>query len=264
MAQISIEIPVTWGTYIRELMEAIRMQSFQDYEISVSMSFKNGELEDLLKQCGAQVTICGPNLLEKRYAAHIPCRSKYSLLLDETRIPNKALLERLSFRTEDMVVIGEMDLGDSFWVRISNLDKINSVQCNPLDMNAGYVLPRYFKSSLLTQSFQNIRKNIDEQIFNQVLMEDHQLISKEAFLLSDSIGIINDNLILHHGDETLTSILRKYHKYGKSHRILKNTYYEYLLSTRKRIRKVCKGNLLKLYLFYAARGLPFIVGYYLL
>lgn len=263
MPKISIEIPVTWGNHLKEQMEAIRKQTFQDYEISVASSMPLESNEDLLREYGAKITHCGPNILEKRYIAHSQANSEYSLLLDETRIPERQLLSVLESMNDDMVIIDEKDVGDTFWVNMSNLDKINSLECNDLLAVKGFVLPRYFKSTLLTQAFAEIRGRLEETIFKSVLMEDHQLIYYEASKLSTSIVALKGQYLFHYGDKTLTSILKKYHRYGNGHKILRNTYYEEILSPRKRIRKICSGNRLGLYIFYLARGIPFLIGYYL-
>ena len=163
-----------------------------------------------------------------------------------------------------MVIIDERDIGHNFWVKMSNLDKINSLECNGFDADKGFVLPRYFKSTLLTEAFKEIRRRFDDTLFKSVLMEDHQLIYYEASKLSKSIGFLMDQIIFHYGDDSLLSIIRKYHRYGRGHKILRNTYYEELLSPRKRVRKICSGNIIGLYIFYLARGIPFLIGYYII
>ena len=263
MPQISIEIPLTWGNRLEEQMEAIRNQTFQDYEILVSTSMPQGTHSDLLREYGATIIQCGPNILQKRYKAHIHSNGEFSLLLDETRIPHRHLLSKLQDIEKDMVVIEERDIGNTFWVRMSNLDKIISLECNGLEADKGFVLPRYFKSFLLTQSFKEIRRNLDDTVFRSVLMEDHQLIYFEASKLSSSIAKLNGPYLRHYGDESLFSIVNKYYRYGKGHKILRHTHYEKLLSPKMRVRKICSENRMSLYLFYLARGLPFLIGYYL-
>jgi hypothetical protein len=262
MSKVSIEIPLTWGKHLREVLEAIRIQTYQDYKIIIASSLRNGSYLDLVREYDVQLTYCGPNILEKRYSAHAISSGDNSLLLDETRIPARDLLYRLQKIDTDMVIVGEKDIGKSFWVRMSNLDKVNSMECNKIDMSSGFLLPRYFRFDLLTESLRNVRQNIDDSTFKSILMEDHQLISFEAFKLSSSVHLLRDELISHYGDTTLRSIIGKYHRYGKYHKILKNTCYNELLKPSKRIRKICLGSRIGLYTFYAARGIPFIMGYY--
>lgn len=260
---ISVEIPVKWGEHINEQLEAIRSQTYQDYEIIIALPESGDVLKETLQQHDVKVVKCGSNLLDARYAAHRSAKGDFSLLLDETRIPSSNLLRTLSNNKKDIIILNEEDIGNTFWTRMSNLDKLNSLECNILDMSSGYVLPRYFKSHILSASFNNIRKNLDDSIFRSILFEDHQLISVEAFKLTDSIASIKDILIRHYGDDSLMAIFKKYFRYGKSHSVLKNTTYEYLLSPKKRVRKICHGNRVELTIFYAARGIPFLIGYYL-
>lgn len=262
MYNISIEIPVTWGNHISEVLEAIRVQKFQDYEISVATSLPDDENMDLIRSYGANIIKSGPNLLEKRYLAHSISRGEFSLLLDETRIPSQNLLQRLANTKSDLVVLQEVDIGNTFWVEMANLDKINSIECNKLNIYNGFVLPRYLKFEILTMAFNKIKQNISGKIFRSVLMEDHQLISFEASKITNSISLLRGDCLKHYGDESLASIVKKYYRYGKFHRILRSTVYEDILSPMNRIRKICIGNHLKLYIFYMARGIPFLIGYY--
>lgn len=157
MSKISIEIPLTWGKNLQEQLEAIRKQSYQEYEISIASSMPRGMGEDLIKDYGAKVTYFRTNILEKRYYAHKFSRGEYSLLLDETRIPSHGLLMKLQAMSDDMVIIDERDIGNGFWVRMANLDKINSLECNSFLATNGFVLPRYIRDGLLTEAFNMIK-----------------------------------------------------------------------------------------------------------
>lgn len=91
-------------------------------------------------------------------------------------------------------------------------------------------------------------------MFRSVVMEDHQLIYYEVSKLSNSIVILKGNYLSHYGDMTLLSILRKYHNYGKKHKILKNTHYRELLGPRNRIRTTCSDNKLGLFHLLLCEG----------
>ena len=81
MSKVSIEIPLTWGKYLGEVLEAIRTQTYQDYEVLIASSLRDDRSIDLLKEYGAKITYCGPNILEKRYLAHTISTGDISLLL---------------------------------------------------------------------------------------------------------------------------------------------------------------------------------------
>lgn len=63
---------------------------------------------------------------------------------------------------------------------MANLDKKNSLECNGYNARRVFILPRYFKSTLLTHAFEEIRGRLYDTIFKSVLMENHKLICYEA------------------------------------------------------------------------------------
>ena len=70
MPKISVEIPVTWGTHLGEVLEALRVQTFQDFELCAASSLGDDQHRDLLNSFGAKFASSGPNMLEKRFMAH--------------------------------------------------------------------------------------------------------------------------------------------------------------------------------------------------
>nr|WP_225968776.1 hypothetical protein [Sulfolobus islandicus] len=82
-------------------------------------------------------------------------------------------------------------------------------------------------------------------------------------LLSADVFVIKEELIYHYGDVNLRDIMRKYYRYGKSLRVLKNTPYSFMTSVSRKKRRICVGGLkgrLILYSLYLVRGIPFLVG----
>jgi len=261
---ISIEIPVTHGKYLRQVLESIRQQTYQDYEVIVVNSGRE-ELSDLVKEFGFKVIERKAKLLHARYIAHMESKGEYALLLDETRMLEKDALKTLSSLDYDMVVIGEKEVGDSFWVRLAQLDKENILYCNPIDPLKGIALPRYFKSEVLSKAFSSAKEKLGEK-FYEVVFWDHAIIFYEASKISSKIHVINEPLISHFGDPSLSDIVRKYYRYGKTAKALKNTPYSDFLAKKRVKRRICKGSFwerISLYLLYLARGIPYLLGYYL-
>ena len=161
-----------------------------------------------------------------------------------------------------MVIIGEGEIGDSFWVRLANLDKENIMECNTPEAIKGFALPRYFRKEVLDKAFEELRENLKEK-FNQVVFPDHELIYYEASKVSSDVVSIKDKLIMHYGDFRLFDIIRKYYRYGKSLKVLKGTPYSEFTKVSRKKRNICKGNKFLLYLLYLARGIPFLIGYML-
>ncbi len=183
-------------------------------------------------------------------------------MLDETRPLRKDALELLSKKLHDMVIIGEKELGDSVWIKAAQLDKQNIMYCNTPEAIKGFALPRLFKRDLLNSVFDRLRKGLGEK-FSQVIFPDHELIYYEASRLSSDVFVIKEELIYHYGDASLRDIMRKYYRYGKSLKVLKNTPYSFMTSVSRKKRRICVGGLkgrLILYSLYLVRGVPFLIG----
>jgi len=261
---ISIEMPVTHGKYLRQVLESIRNQSYQDYEVIVVNSGRK-ELSDLVKQFGFRVVEKKAKLLHARYLAHKESKGDYALILDETRMLEKDTLKTLSSLDYDMVIIGEKETGNSFWVKLAQLDKENVLYCNPVDPLNGIALPRYFKSEILSKAFSSAEEKLGEK-FYEVVFRDHDIIFYEASKISNRVYVVREELISHFGDSSLLDIMRKYYRYGKSARVLKNSPYSDFLARKRVTRRICKGSFWErksLYLLYLARGIPYLLGYYL-
>ena len=257
----SIQIPALNGRYLRNVLESIRSQTLQDYEVVVVNS--GGEqISDLVKEFGFKEVRKYVKLLEARYLANGESKGDYALLLDETRPLRRDALEVLSRNLHDMMIIGERELGESVWVRAAQLDKDNIMYCNSPEAIKGFALPRVFKRELLTRALGTLRVNLGEA-FSQVIFPDHELIYYEASKLSSNVAIVRNELIYHYGDFTLREIVRKYYRYGRSLRVLRRTPYSLMTSIGRKRRNICKGRIrdrIALYTLYLARGIPFLLG----
>jgi len=220
------------------------------------------EISDLIKDYGFKEIRRNVRLLEARYLANKESKGDYALLLDETRPLRKDAIEILSKNLHDMVIIGEREIGDSFWVKAAQLDKDNIMYCNSPEAIKGFSLPRLFRRELLTNALERLREGLSEK-FNQVVFPDHELIYYEVSFLSNDVFIIKDELIYHYGDASLRYIMRKYYRYGKSLKVLKDTPYSFMTSISRKKREICKGGIydrVALYILYLVRGVPFLLG----
>ena len=259
---ISIEIPVLHARHLSEVFESIRAQTFQDYEVIVVNSSPKGEVSDLIQEYGFKEVRKNARLLKARYLAHRESRGDYALLLDETRALRRDALEILSSLNRDMVLIGEEEIGDSFWIRLANLDKENIMECNAPMAIRGFALPRLFKKEVLDSAFKSLRENLKEK-FDEVVFPDHELIYYEASKVSNDVFVLKEKLIRHYGDAKLSDIIKKYYRYGKTLKVLRGTPYDMFTRILRKRRRICKGSKLTLYLLYLARGIPFTIGYWL-
>ncbi len=257
----SIQIPTLHGEYLREVLESIRGQTFQDYEVVVVNS-GGGFISDLIHEYGFNELRRDVKLLEARYLANNESRGDYAVLLDETRPLRKDALELLSKNLHDMVIIGERELGSCFWVEAAQLDKENIMDCNSSEAIKGFALPRLFKRGLLTSALEKLRGNLGGK-FSHVVFPDHELIYYEASKVSNDVFVIRDELIYHYGDFALRGLVGKYYRYGKSLKVLRDTPYSFFLSVKRKRRSICKGGVygrFMLYTLYLARAVPFLLG----
>jgi len=260
----SIQIPATHGKYLREVLESIRSQSLQEYEVVVVNS-GGDEISDLIREFGFREIRRGAVPLEARYLANLESRGEYALLLDETRSLRRDALHVLSSDLHDMTIIGEREVGNSIWTRLAQLDKDNIMKCNAPEAIRGFALPRLFSRDLLSTAMEKLRAGLGDA-FKEVVFPDHELIYYEASKMSGDVFVLKEELIYHHGDDDLRGIARKYHRYGKSLRVLKDTPYSFMTSISRKKRTICEGTLgdrLMLNLLYLARALPYAIGYLL-
>jgi len=260
----SIQIPALHGKYLHEVLESIRSQTFQDYEVVVVNSGSD-EISDLIRSFGFKEIKKKVKLLEARYLANQESTGEYALLLDETKPLRKDALSVLSSNLHDMVIIGEKEVGSSIWVKLAQLDKDNITYCNSPEAIKGFALPRLFKREILLASMERLRAKLGNR-FKEIIFRDHELVYYEASKLSGDLFVLKEELIYHHGDESLSKIVKKYHRYGKSLRILKSTPYSLMISTSWRRRNICVGtrrDRLLLNFLYLARAIPFMFGYFI-
>lgn len=258
---ISIEIPVTHGKYIRRVLDSILSQE-GDYEVVIVTP-----RPEVVGDYRVKVVEADTGLLEARYLAHLNSKGDRELILDETRYLSPGAIQYLSSQDRKMLIIGEEEVGTSFLDRTADLDKRVIMECNSgVDPLRGYLLPRFFQRDVLDHAFSALRKNIPGEIFSRIVHPDHQLIFYEAYRYSRDVGIVKDVLLHHFGDSLVSDTVRKYYRYGKSHELLRKTPYRELLRVSRRKRNLCNVTLkerLGLYILYAIRTLPFLLGLYL-
>ena len=264
---ISITIPVISGDYINEVLRAIYASNYQDFEVIVQIDKENDQTIETLRQYDCHVFHGKSGLLASRYQMHKESIGDYELMLDETRVIDGDLLLTLSDSKSEMVVIPETELSSNWLGNLGRFDKdisgLRDPDLNPLGL--GYVLPRYFKRSLLDNAFSNIKTKLPYSIFQRVIHPDHQIIYYEAHQSSASIEIARKGMIRHYSDLSFTRMWKKYMKYGASGRLLKGTEYSKLLSiegyrreVNSQINRVVFSNLLLI-----LHAVPYFVGFYI-
>lgn len=259
---ISICIPVKHGHYILELLDSIFNSTYKNFEVIISDATPGKKISEIIGTYNVKNIIVPSNtsLLLGRMIPHKQASGDYELLLDETRIISENLLERLAKLKYDMIAIAEEEIVKNYWSYLANLDK-NGISNIYDPITNGYILPRYYKRSILDEGFKNLERKISEEILNKIIYGDHHIIFYEAFKISQNMFYLKDKLIKHYGDYSLKEIIKKYHRYGYSSRILIGTSYEFVLKynshKRKDIDLITK---IKTFPLFLARGVPFLIG----
>ncbi|MHB8553548.1 MAG: hypothetical protein ACYDAO_08210 [Thermoplasmataceae archaeon] len=261
---ISICMPSVHGKYIKESLDSIFSEKNDNFEVIVNDSSTNFYVSDLLSEYDLKIIKKETKSFESRYLTVNESRGNNVLLFDETRIMKTGLLERLSSMQNDMVVIGERDIGKGFLTLISNLDKnilsSGTKSLSPLKNKS--IIPRFYNRNIVIKALKEISSNLPDYIIREIIGLDLELIYLEAYKISQNIGIIPTPEILHYGDENFRAVFKKYYRYGKSQKMLRNGYYGDFagLSGRNRTTALPREWIMGLPL-QIVRGIPFLLGY---
>lgn len=261
---ISICMPAIHGRYIKESLDSIFSNKYDNFEVIINDSSNNFYVSDLISEYDLKIIKKKTRSFESRYLTVNESNGNDILLFDETRIMKPGLLERLSSMKNDMVVIGEKDIGRGFLTFISNLDKNtlpnNAKLLSPMKNKS--IIPRFYNRQIVKKALKEIYSNLPESLIKNIVGLDIELIYLEAYRISQCIGIIPDAEILHYGDEDLKAVFKKYYRYGKSQKMLRDSYYGDFASLSGRNRSTAlPGDWITSLPLQIVRGIPFLLGY---
>ena len=228
MQEIGIELITRGEQSLEKVLISLSKQSFTGYDVTCVNSSLDPKISQLLQEYGVKEIAVNPETrhLKARYLAHINSSGRYRLLLDSTRPLEEKALETLisKYKKFPAVCIREGSIGHGLWV--SQADRLRSLSENlfikTLGENVAYILPRYYYSEILDKSFETLRKNIDNDLFDRISYGEHHLIYEAAALTKNEITMTDEILLKHFEDSSSKSIFRKYMWYGKSQKTLNN------------------------------------------
>lgn len=262
--KFSICIPVISNKHIEECLTYIFRNKFQDFEVIVNDSSKDYYISDIISRYDVKIVKKNTKSFESRMISALASSGERILILDDTRLVSDNLLQKLDAMSEDIIAIGEKDIGSGLLIRLSNLDKkadvINKNKLDPVKNKS--VIPRLYKRDIIVQSLDKIKASLNPEILNNIVGLDLELIYYEAFKISQDIGMVSTPEIFHYGDETMGAVFSKYYKYGYTQKMLRETVYSQLadISGRTRYGYAISDRILSMPLL-TIRGLPFILGY---
>lgn len=266
---ISIELISRGETYLKETLESIRKQDFSNYEVVCADSSGRRDIERLIDNYSCRTVILPEDTLAlaARNQSHLLSKGEFCLILDSTRPLRENALKILSekYSVYDMTIIRENSIGQGFWVeQARKLTEISTSEFKRLNRETlAFLLPRFYRREVLDHAFTRIRKNLGE-LFDKIGYGEHHLIFEEGRKVGESVGLTDDWLINHFEDDSFIKILKKYHWYGKSQRVLKqigNTETKYF--SRHMRKHIEIRERISTSPIFIARSIPFLIGYLL-
>lgn len=271
MKTICIELISKGEKALLAVLDSVVSQDFQDYSIVCVNSSTDSHTSDIIKEAGAELVGVdhSTKALNARSIAHEYANGEFSLVLDSTRVLKKGALSALvsQYSTYDLTCIKESSIGQGFWVNQAGMlrDFSEMQATRALNRTSSFILPRFYRSSLLDKAFGFIKENIPESVFKEISYGEHHLIFECAYKFSKNIGVTDSAMIEHFEDESFAAIFKKYHWYGRSQRTLNQIPFA---SSVKKIsshtRMVDLGNLgslIRTLPISFARAIPFFLGY---
>ncbi len=263
MPEICIEIVTNYDLRLLHLLESLRKQTFQDYEIVISAS--DLSIKDLVTGFDVKLVVYeNTETLYRRMRAHEISTSRKSLLLESSRFLMPNALERLVEAKGDLVIIEERDVGTNLISRIQNIER-NKDLLDVKKINPHFLIaePRYFSSNVLVEAMSRIRK-IPVETLKRIQWGDLDIIYSETYKVSQSIEVINIPLISHFSDDTFYSLVKKYYQYGVNSRYLRHTIYKDEFKTRNHYRPYLgPKDTLAVYSLLMVKAISFAIGSYL-
>ncbi|MGC9192235.1 MAG: glycosyltransferase family 2 protein, partial [Conexivisphaera sp.] len=264
---ISIEIPTLGEGTLGAVLESVRRQTLQDYEVLVLDGSPDHSASDVARAYGARVIRMRCNLLRARYELHRAARGEAALLLDATRILRRDALEVLGGAGGEMVVAAEREARTGVLSGAIDLDRRLAVEA-AVEADVGYldayVLPRYFSSPLLSRAMESLRVGLGAD-FDAVIGEDHRMIFLEALRISGwrpgSVRIVTEPLILHVGNGSIRGILGKSFRYGSTAVVAARHRPEVLRRRARRSSGLRAREVAALYMLYAIQYIGYSAGY---
>ncbi len=243
-------------------LESIQKQSYTPVEVIVVDSFSTDRTAKIAIDHGVTVIRTRSKLLGARKEGFLRGRGEYALLLDSDQVLHPTAIDRCVSALDeyDMVALEERSFNPRTWVqRLFQADRkmtheAGMVQLDPL---RGSMLPRFFKSKILREAFQQI----PTKLFRNVVAHDHAIIYLEAIRISSQVGVVA-NAIYSQEPENLLGLWTKNFRYGTTTALLRESPYWSLIWKKTRLREgrrglqgVSSSNLLLLLKF-----VPYAVG----
>jgi len=238
---VSIVIP----TYNSEktlpiCLESIKRQISRNIEVIVVDNYSKDRTIKIAEKFGARIIRAHGGLLWARYIGHLHAQGDIELLLDSDQILNPTTIEqgvKMILNGCDMLVLEEQSYNPKTlmqWLFYFDRKQVHNVKdLNPLH---GVLLARMYRYEVLDKAFNAIKDKLPLKLMYRLVSQDHALIYYEAWKYSKKIAIL-DNAVYHIEPFTLTQVIKKFYRYGKTELSI-TKYYPELIRGKRTPRKI--------------------------
>uniref|UniRef100_UPI0037171B2A hypothetical protein n=1 Tax=Acidiplasma aeolicum TaxID=507754 RepID=UPI0037171B2A len=183
---ITIELITRGEKTTENVLRSISSQTFNSFDVVCVNSSGIKEISKLLSDYGVKEITANEStqLLQARYLANLNSpKNPYTMILDSTRTLEPNALEVLmsKYSKFSAVCVREGSEGQGFWVEQAKKLKLLSENSYEKVKNnfVAYLLPRFYKSNVLDNSFNFLKSNIPEELFVQIGYGEHNLIFED-------------------------------------------------------------------------------------
>ena len=263
MPHISIEIPTNNDSRIRDSIQSIFAQKYQDFEVIVASN--SSSVKEYVRDYDVKfIYVPNSETLLRRIIADDAAKGDYALLIESTRILDKECLGELDMHNEAMVIVEEQDLGNNWISKIQNRERSANIHIMT-EFSPDFLVaePRFFNRDILQQAYDKIH-DIPMEILRKIQFGDLDIIYFETYSISRSVGVTKKPLLYHYSDKNISELIRKYYFYGKSNKILNGTKYAKKFRLKNHMRPYYGlKNTTLIYSLSIIKALSFFSGMYL-
>ena len=238
---VSIVIP----TYNSEktlplCLESVKRQTYRNIEVIIVDSYSRDKTIEIAKKYSVRIIQTHGGLLWARYLGHLYAKGEIELLLDSDQILSSTAIERgvrMILKGYDMLILEENSYRPQTLIQwLFYFDRKHVHSLKDLHPIHGVLLARMYSREVLDKAFSDIRHRLPLQIMYRLVSQDHAIIYYESWKYANKVDILKD-AIYHNEPVTLSHVIKKFYRYGKTEFALSRFYPE--LSRGKRVpRKI--------------------------
>jgi len=255
--EISVVIPTlnseeTIGMAVRSAMEHAD-------EVIVVDSFSTDRTVEIARKEGAKVVRVSGSMLKARIEGAKLAKGYYIVNLDS----DMYFSNNFSGFKERVIVLGEITVGEGIVSKMLGIDRklTQKAYKNNLIPIKGGIIPRMYERELLLKAYENIQQALGSDVAVQYL-EDSIIYYNVMKKYEGRVQFIPD-AVYHLENDTLLSFMKKWYKYGRSSKLLRDTEYERFIHARRTRPGLSFIEKLELLPLTLIKGIPFALGYYL-